>query len=70
MEKGGGWVPPIVVVCSGARHFLGVEIGHLVFLEVFLGKNKVFKMPGIFRGNPGTDLDPCLDVIPYRMFKK
>ena len=27
----------------------------------------MFKMSGNFRGNPGTDLDPCLDVIPRRL---
>ena len=32
--------------------FLGVQIGDLVLLGVFLGKSEVFKVSGIFRGNP------------------
>ena len=32
-----------------------------------MGKSEVFKMSGIFRGNPGTDFDPSLEVIPIRL---
>ena len=46
---------------------LVVEISDLVFLGVFVGKSEVFKMSGIFRGNPGTDFDPSLEVIPIRL---
>ena len=46
---------------------LVVEISDLVFLGVFVGKSEVFKMSGIFKGNPGADFDPSLDVIPIRL---
>ena len=48
---------------GGAVVILGVQI-QLVFLGVFLGRNEVFKMSGIFRDNLGADLDPRLDVMP------
>ena len=60
-----------LVPIAGGRgclsYVLGVKIGDLVFLRVFLGKCEVFKMSGIFRGNPGADLDPRLDAIPIRL---